>query len=161
VYHARVSRPALTLAFLTILAACSSDRRMPATAASTAPVRVEAAPADGEVAPLVRARREAVVQAGGKLLVYVGATWCEPCRAFHAAATRGDLDKTFPGLVLLEFDLDRDRDRLLAAGYTSRLVPLFARPDDEGRSSGVSTEGVRTGSDAVADLLPRLAELLR
>jgi hypothetical protein len=140
--------------------ACSSDRPLPATVVATAPVRVEPAPAEGEVAPLVRARRDAVTHAGGKLLVYVGATWCAPCRAFHEAATRGDLDPLLPGLVLLEFDLDRDRDRLLAAGYGSRLVPLFARPDDEGRSSGVYTEGVRTGSDAVQDLLPRLRDLL-
>src|SRR5258708_3032885 len=33
-----------------------------------------------------------------KLIVYVGATWCQPCQHFHKAAEAGELDSTFPDL---------------------------------------------------------------
>jgi hypothetical protein len=149
---------AATVAIAALAAAC---QREPLPEGPPQAVRLEAAPAEGDVATLVKARAQAVSQAGGHLLVYVGATWCGPCREFHEAAARGELDRRFPGLVLLEFDADRDHDRLIAAGYGSRLVPLFARPGDDGRSSGQYTEGVRKGAVAVDDLEPRLRDLLR
>src|SRR2546423_1374611 len=80
---------------------------------------------------LAKARRE-----GRELLVDVGATWCEPCRRFHEAAAAHRLDADFPRLRLLEFDSDRDGERLATAGYVSRLIPLFARPGADGRASG-------------------------
>ncbi len=154
-------RPSLAalaaLALAAVAALACTARPVPAPAR----VRLEPAPAEGDVAPLVRVRAEAVTRAGGHLLVYVGATWCEPCREFHAAAERGELDSLFPGLVLLEFDADRDSERLVAAGYGSRLVPLFARPAADGSGSGQHTEGVLKGHSVVEYLTPRLRELLR
>jgi hypothetical protein len=94
------------------------------------------------------------------LVVYVGATWCEPCRRFHDAAERGELDTKFPRLTLLEFDLDRDRERLAQAGYVSQYVPLFALPATDGVASGRQVEGAIKGEGAVAFIAPRLAELL-
>jgi thiol-disulfide isomerase/thioredoxin len=127
-----------------------------------APPKLTLVPAPaGDVPTVVREQRQLASAHGGQLLVYVGATWCEPCQEFHKAAASGSLDPVFPGLVLLEFDADRDADRLAAAGYRSRLVPLFVRPAADGSSSGEQTEGVRRGSDAVADLTPRLHRLLR
>lgn len=118
-----------------------------------------AAPA-GDVAPLVvrelaRARRER-----RQLLVYLGATWCEPCRRFHQAASEHKLDRDFPSLRLLEFDDDRDAERLAAAGYAARLIPLFARPGDDGRASGRQIEGSIKGDGAVGEIAPRLRALL-
>lgn len=118
-------------------------------------------PAAGDVAPLVknevvRARRQ-----GRRALVYVGATWCEPCRRFHDAVKAGRLDAQFGELRLVEFDLDRDAERLAVAGYAPKLIPLLALPDAEGRATGRQTEGSVKGDGAVADLVPRLAALLR
>lgn len=94
------------------------------------------------------------------VLVYVGATWCEPCREFHAAAEAGTLDAALGPLRLLEFDVDRDGTYLEAAGYRSQLVPLFARPGSDGRASGKQIEGARKGGDYVRELTPRVRELL-
>lgn len=96
-----------------------------------------------------------------RLLVYVGATWCEPCRRFHLAVQEGKLDSQFPDLRFLEFDLDKDQPRLVAAGYQSRLIPLFANPGPDGRASGRQMEGSIKGDGAVGEIVPRLTALLR
>jgi hypothetical protein len=155
-YHGRVRAPLLAVFFLVASVGCSR------TELPKAPPKLTLVPAPaGDVPTVVSVQAKAVAAQGGQLLVYVGATWCEPCQEFHKAAAAGTLDRVFPGLVLLEFDADEDADRLAAAGYRSRLVPLFVRPAADGTSSGQQTEGVRKGSDAVADLTPRLRGLLR
>jgi hypothetical protein len=126
------------------------------------PTKVEfrAAPAGDVVAGVAREYQTATKERR-PLLVYVGASWCEPCQRFHRAVAEGKLDASFPGLRLLEFDLDRDRERLAAAGYASRLIPLLAQPGPDGRATGKQMEGSIKGDGAVAQMVPRLAELLR
>ncbi len=97
----------------------------------------------------------------GPVLVYVGATWCEPCRRFHTAAAAGQLDGALPQLRLLVFDLDRDGERLKAAGYSSAYIPLFALPNPDGRASGKAIAGSIKGDGAVGNIVPRLQALLR
>lgn len=116
---------------------------------------------DGEVAPLVL---EQVAKAGlaeREVLVYVGADWCAPCKRFHEAVEAGKLDERFPKLTLVEFDAEHDRDRLVAAGYGSRLVPLFAAPGPDGTDSGRRFEGSTKSPGAVEEnIVPRLEKLL-
>lgn len=98
---------------------------------------------------------------GYGVLVYVGAPWCEPCQAFHRAAVAGELDTMLAGVHLVEFDLDADRDSLEAAGYRSRLIPLFAVPNADGTASAQRIEGSIKGPDAVRqNLAPRLKAFL-
>lgn len=139
------------------LGACSSSGDAPAAPAGPARL-VRAAP--GEVAPLVVAALADARAARRRVLVYVGAPWCEPCVALHAAAARGALDAALPGLTLLEFDLDVDEERLAAAGYASKFVPLFVVPGADGRATARATEGARKGGDYVQELVPRLQALL-
>ena len=115
----------------------------------------------GEVAPFVKREETRAAQNGRRVLVYVGATWCEPCRRFHDAVKAGLLDDQFGTLSLVEFDLDKDGPRLAEAGYAPKLIPLLALPDAEGRASGRQTEGSIKGNGAVADLVPRLRSLLQ
>jgi hypothetical protein len=117
-------------------------------------------PSGGDVAPLVRAEQARASSAGRRLIVYVGAVWCEPCQRFHDAAQHGDLDATFPTLTLLEFDIDRDRQRLAAAGYASRYIPLFAVPKEDGTASGRQIEGGIKGDGAVGFIAGKLKDLL-
>jgi len=127
-----------------------------------APRKVEflAAPATGDVAPIINNEQKRAAREGRKVLVYVGATWCEPCQRFHHAAADGKLDAAFPNLRFVEFDSDRDGERLATAGYVSRFIPLFARPGSDGRASGRQIEGSVKGEGAVDEITPRLRQLL-
>jgi hypothetical protein len=123
-------------------------------------VELVAAP-PGDVAQLVQNELKMSARTGQRLLVYVGATWCEPCQRFHAAVEAGELDKQFPNLRLLTFDLDRDNERLATAGYVSQYIPLFTLPGPDGRASALKVEGSVKGDTAVAQIAPRLQALLR
>ena len=143
---------------------CKVDEPVPTKAQDLSAKAVQAvelikAPG-GEVAPTVKRELERARADGRRLLVYVGASWCEPCRYFHDAAAAGQLDALFPGLRLVEFDLDRDKDALEKAGYASKMIPLFALPQDDGTGSGQQIEGSIKGPGAVAQIQPRLSALL-
>lgn len=150
-------RASLPLPLVCLVLACSSRAPPPAPAAKG--VRVVAAGA-GPVDALVREAMRGAEREGRVVLVYEGATWCEPCREFKGAVEQGELADFTPGLLLLEFDADRDDERLGAAGYGAPLVPMFALPQPDGRASGKATSGVRKGANAVADLTPRLRALV-
>ena len=137
-----------------------SARPAESSMARTGKVRLVDAPAEGDVEAAVR---DAVSRATGekrRLIVYVGAKWCDPCQRFHHAAERGELDATFPDVDFLTFDLDRDNERLASAGYVSKLIPLFALPGPDGRASGQQVEGGVKGESAVGSITPRLKGLL-
>jgi len=110
----------------------------------------------GYLAPLV-------VRADGdhkKLVVYVGASWCEPCRHFHDAVVAHQLDDRFGDLRIVGFDADRDDPALEAAGYRSSMLPLFALPNTDGRANGKQFAGSIKGDGAVAQIVPNLRELV-
>ncbi len=123
-------------------------------------VTLERAPDGDDVAALVRAEAVRAREGHRDLVVYVGASWCEPCQRFHRAAESGQLDAAFPSLMLLEFDEDHDAERLVRAGYTSRMIPLFALPGSDGRASGKQIEGGIKGDGAVGYITPKLTGLL-
>jgi thiol:disulfide interchange protein len=162
--NARRSKAALLLAIAAwALAGCRAEEHArPDPPAAAAPSRVEiiAAPENEELPATVKRELDRARADGRELLVYVGATWCEPCQYFHKAAAAGELDAVFPGLRLLEFDLDRDRERLKQAGYGSRMIPLFAVPRADGTGSGQQIEGSIKGPGAVDEITPKLRGLL-
>jgi thiol-disulfide isomerase/thioredoxin len=119
------------------------------------------APAVQDAATLIAKELVNAEHAHKRLLVYVGASWCEPCRRFHEAAASGKLDDKFGQLRLLVFDADRDTDVLNKADYSWRLIPLFAVPLSDGRSSGRQIEGSIKGDGAVDQIAPRLQSLLQ
>ncbi|MCA9628348.1 MAG: thioredoxin family protein [Myxococcales bacterium] len=132
------------------------------------PPRFVRGPTGGaDVASFVRDKLEEAntAQQAGKagytrVVVYVGATWCEPCQYFHHAVTEGKLDRELDGVTFLEFDLDQDRDALASAGYASRMIPLFALPDASGRGTDQRISGSIKGPGATANITPRLHSLL-
>lgn len=140
---------------LAVAAACNT--------AESARARLELveAPATQDVAVVVSQQLASADAAHKRLVVYVGAAWCEPCRRFHDAAAAGQLDADFGNLRVLVFDADRDKDPLQHAGYVSNLIPLFALPKPDGTSSGKQIEGSIKGDGAVAQITPRLKALLQ
>lgn len=114
----------------------------------------------GDVEAVVREALAAATAEQRRLVVYVGASWCEPCEAFHAAVERGELDEALAGVRFLDFDSDRDGARLSAAGYGGRLIPRFVVPEPDGRGSDRRMEGGIKGSGAVQHIMGRLGPLL-
>jgi hypothetical protein len=144
----------------------SAARAEPVAAA--APARSRAKPEllhrGDKQAPLEQFVQQHVEEAdasGSRVLVYVGATWCEPCQRFHKALESGQLDQDLAGTKFVEFDADRDREELRVAGYASKYIPLFSVPDPSGHASGRAIEGSVKGDGAVREnLVPRLLALL-
>lgn len=157
----------MTAAFA--LAACTHDREQvhkDGTAIVAAPepttprkVIFHKAPG-GDVAKVVQTAMAQAKEDHRKLLVYIGATWCEPCQRFHHAAEQGELDPKFGDLTLIEFDLDADGQRLSSAGYSPQYIPYFGVPAETGRASGKGSSGSIKGPGAVDDLVPKLEALL-
>lgn len=123
-------------------------------------VRFVKVPQGDDVHTLLRTERDKARAANRDVIVYVGATWCEPCQRFHKAAQAGALDEAFPNLTLLEFDLDEDRERLVTAGYVSTLIPLFVKPGADGKPTSARFEGSVKGDGAVTNIAPRLKAIL-
>lgn len=171
----RPSRATKRAAAAIFLAACQSgpapgDEKRPEPAAEIAarapkpparPTFVRGPTGGAPVAPFV-AKEVAAGKAGHfGVLVYVGATWCEPCQRFHAAAQAGEFDSILRDAHLVEFDLDEDKQALAEAGYSSRLIPLFCVPKPDGSASERRIEGSIKGPAAVnQDLVPRLRAFL-
>lgn len=162
---------AVTALTLSATVACQSqgDVTKPAPGAQVAAASSAGAPAgklriveapQGSVDSIVRDALGGAHAEGRTLIVYVGATWCEPCQSFHHAADRGELDAAFPRLTLLAFDLDRDRERLAAAGYVSQYIPLFALPGPDGAASGKQIAGGIKGDGVIGYLSARLQQML-
>ena len=145
-----------------LVAGCKGEAPAPSPEPEKKPVPVEivAASASGDVQEIVRSELVRARGDGHRVLVYVGASWCEPCQRFHQAAQAGQVDALFPGLRLVEFDLDRDKERLERAGYQSKMIPLFALPREDGTGSGQQIEGSIKGPGAVSQITPRLKALL-
>jgi thiol-disulfide isomerase/thioredoxin len=95
-----------------------------------------------------------------RVVVYVGAPWCEPCQRFHEAVEKGELDAQLAGVRFLEFDADQHTPQLNAAGYGGELIPRFAMPGADGRGSDAKIEGGIKGEGAVAQIMRRLEKLL-
>lgn len=120
------------------------------------------APGSGDVAGVVKQAMATAAAAHRQVIVYVGATWCEPCQRFHHAVEQGELANVaaLSRVTFVSFDLDRDRERLEDAGYRSKYIPLFALPAADGLTSGKQVEGGIKGDGAVAYMVPRLTSLL-
>ena len=145
-------------ALLIFAVACSSSSGGPS--APHGKLELVAAPAVQDVAPLVASEVAKAQHDGKRLLVYVGAPWCEPCQHFHDAAAAGKLDDQFGELRLLVFDDERDGPALGRAGYTYKMIPMFALPNADGTASGKNIQGSIKGDGAVAQIAPRLHALL-
>jgi thiol-disulfide isomerase/thioredoxin len=169
-----MARPSLAPALvLATLLAGSSACSVEAPAAGSAPRPGAADPATasrprpefvlagaGEVEAVVQQALATATTDARRVVVYVGASWCEPCEAFHHAVERGELDDALAGVRFVEFDSDRDGGRLRAAGYGGRLIPRFVLPAAEGRGSEDRIEGGIKGNGAVEHIMARLGPLL-
>jgi thiol-disulfide isomerase/thioredoxin len=118
------------------------------------------APAGADVAAFVAPLVAKAKHDHRHVVVYIGASWCEPCVRFHRAAEHGELDAAFGDVTFVGFDADRDGEALQQARYQSQLLPLFAIPNDDGTSSPRQIEGSVKGDGALGQIAPRLRALV-
>lgn len=118
-------------------------------------VRVIAAAQDSDALSLIRTERLRAKADGRVLVVYVSATWCEPCKKLKEEIEAGRLDERLGKTNLLAFDADKDLDRLGSAGYTFKFVPYVALPGPDGRPAEAQ-EATGKGASAWKELLGKL-----
>lgn len=162
----------LAAGLTTVLAGCSrgveSTSHELSAADSSSSARAGQPPAflrypgnGGAIEPWVQEQVELAQASHLRVLVYVGASWCEPCKRFHQAVEAGELNGALNGLRFLEFDQDRDANALKVAGYEYQYIPVLALPDPDGRNHGRMISGSIKGPNAVREnLVPRLQALL-
>lgn len=114
----------------------------------------------GPVPAEVAAARTRALQEGRRLVVYVGATWCQPCEHFLSAVQAGDLPAHFGDLRFLKFDHDHDETRLNESGYGGELIPRFVVPAADGAATANRFEGSTKGPEAMTNIVPRLEGIL-
>jgi hypothetical protein len=152
-------RRATLLVGLVALGATAGCQRPSRAARRPGPQLVTASA--GAVDDLVRQAQHDAVRDGRQLVVYISATWCQPCERFQKALRAGELDATFPWLRLLKFDQDQDAARLRTAGYDGAFIPRFVLPGPDGRGTARFIEGGTKAEDTVATSIgPRLQQLL-
>jgi thiol-disulfide isomerase/thioredoxin len=118
-------------------------------------VRVVVASQDTDALSLVRTERLKAKGEGRVLVVYAGATWCEPCKRFKEEVHTGHLDDKLPRVTILAFDADRDTDRLAAAGYRFSFIPFVALPGADGHPTDTQ-EARGKGGNAWRELIAKL-----
>lgn len=129
-------------------------------AASAVPVErtvewVEASPT-ADFASTVRLERAKAQRAGRTLVVYVGADWCPPCKAFHQAVSNHQLDTTLAKTTFLVFDFDKDAARMGSFGYQTTHIPYFVRPGPDGAPDGSFNVKTLNGPAAVKEATDKL-----
>ena len=142
--------------FLCALGACSPQ---PARSAPEAADLVKASA--GPVKDVVYTAMLDAEKAGRHLVVYVGASWCEPCEVFTGALEAGALPRSLGSLRFLKFDNDADDGRLIEANYGGQMIPRFVNPRADGTGSSTRFEGSVKGPEAIGNIVPRLEELIR
>ena len=114
----------------------------------------------GAVTDIVYEALRVAEKDGRRLVVYVGASWCEPCEVFLGALHAGELPPSLADLRVLKFDNDVDDERLSAAGYGGQMIPRFVAPRANGSASARRFEGSVKGPEAIANIVPRLETIL-
>jgi thiol-disulfide isomerase/thioredoxin len=122
---------------------------------TSAKLRVAHASQDSDALSLIRTKRLESKSEDRVLVVYVGATWCPPCKKFKEEIASGRLDEKLAKVTLLEFDADGDAERLAAAGYTFKFIPYVALPGADGHPAETQ-EATGKGANAWTELLGKL-----
>lgn len=152
---------AFATAALLVVVGCTKPTPVAPAIDPNATVRFVTAPMDGVVSTIMADQLSRSKTENRRVLLYAGASWCEPCRFFHEAVDRGELIGKLGAVDLVAFDAQADAERMLMSGYESQFIPLFALPNPDGKASGRHIEGSTKGPSSVSDdLVPRLKELL-
>src|SRR5689334_14044630 len=110
------------------------------------------------LAPELRALAQEASRSGARLLVELGAPWCEPCRALDAAFARDGNRAVLAGWWLVEVDVDALPPGPVL-GRATHTVPALVRLDRSGRPAAW-LQGAALPTDSAARLDEALREFL-
>ncbi len=133
---------------LALLALVACSRSEPEVAASVGgKVEIVETPASGDLVTYVAGEVKRGEADRVPVLVYVGATWCEPCKELHAAAMAGKLDASAPACTTRASGLEDLRSCIGVhddlAGALWKISPL------DGLALGIADD---LANDALAQL---------
>lgn len=153
-----------------LIAASCTDQSLPTADTSRKPQRSTAKPefvkvafGEGTGRDFVKKELERAKSENRVIVIYVGASWCEPCQRFHKAVEEGSLDTELAGVRFLDFDHDEHAEQLSDSDTNcgSKLIPLFSRASEDGTCTDRRVEGGIKGKGAVGFILPKLLEILK
>jgi thiol-disulfide isomerase/thioredoxin len=104
------------------------------------------------------ALQEAARAAKGAPVVYVGATWCGPCKAYKASLSDPKMKQAHVPVQILELDADKHPNTLQWAGITPNGVPHWEMVDSGGKSIGKTIDGSAWEANTVDNMAPALSK---
>ncbi|HZX40374.1 MAG TPA: thioredoxin family protein, partial [Myxococcaceae bacterium] len=108
--------------------------------------------------PELRAVAQEAARSGARVLVELGASWCEPCRALDAAFARESNRPVLAGWWLVEVDVDALPPGQVL-GRPVHTVPALVRLDRSGRAGGW-LQGAALPTDSALELDAALRRFL-
>jgi len=120
----------------------------------------ELSPAQGDLAPLLRAQAERARDKHLLPVIEFYADWCAPCRAFQGSLDDPRMVEALRGTYLVKLNLDDWHDKLVGTGFTVRSIPAFYLVDSAGRPTGKMLDGDRWGKPTPASMSASLGKFL-
>jgi hypothetical protein len=115
--------------------------------------------ATGSLPSLVKAEVAKARTQALKPIVYVGAGWCEPCRAIHTYRRDATMVEAFRGTYVIELDVDDwGPGDLTSLGYETKAIPVFLSVGDSGSAKGPKIDGGAWGDNIPENMAPPLKQ---
>lgn len=102
--------------------------------------------------------REAVVQATGVPVVYIGATWCGPCKQYKAALSDPRMIEAHTGAHIIELDADKHTKTLTELGIRPAGVPHWEMVDKTANPTGRTIDGSHWQANTPQEMAPALGK---
>jgi len=102
--------------------------------------------------------RKSAKTAKGVPVVYVGATWCGPCKVYKASLDDPRMVQAHRPVHIIELDADKHTEALSAVGIQPNGVPHWEMVDPSGKSVGKHIDGGAWGDNTVENMAPVLTK---
>lgn len=139
------------------LGACRDEPATPAQS-TAAPARshgdggsrwIEQERSDTALGALLADHARRAAGQGLRPVLYVGATWCQPCKLLLEHRDDPRVAHALRGTYTVEIDFDDwTVAEMSAAGYGVQAVPMFFAIGADGKAAGPRLDGAAWGSDA-------------
>ena len=149
---------------LLILVACDDGKA--STESPDGDTKAEAKPAaeawskvaaGASLAGKIKARVADAEKAKLKPVVYVGATWCEPCLAIKKHRDDPRMKEAFTGVAIIEVDMDQWKSEQFAElNMKPSAIPVFYAVGSDGKATGKEIDGGAWGDNIPENMAPPL-----